>query len=317
MRQFIESLEGRTLFAITLPDAPTVYALTETTLSVPRTPTLNAVSSTSELATTLAWSNVIGETGYEIQRARNGGGFYFLVRTAKNATSYTDKEKLLYDTSYSYQVKAIADGPDSLWSNSASVRTIKNPVIQTITDLRGTYNTATGKVDLLYTFDPTANPYVVLKDGAVVKNADGSNYTDMNGDAHVAQAQGTNATYQVRDAQGDVSNVIEIKLGAVPNEPPPDPDPIPDPDPTPDPVPVEGAHRTTDPVIAPTITRTVVLKDSDSITVARSAIAVAGTKVTLAPFKVYELGSPLAMGNDTELDLNGATLKVKIGRAHV
>jgi hypothetical protein len=85
-----------------------------------------------------------------------------------------------------------------------------------VTDLRGTWNATTGKVDLRYTFDASANPYVVLKDGAVVPN-----YSDSNGDAHVAQAKGTTSAYRVRDAKGVESNEVRVSAGTV--EAPPDP----------------------------------------------------------------------------------------------
>lgn len=111
------------------------------------------------------------------------------------------------------------NGVDSITLNFAAGSVTLTPTPAPtigVTDLRGTWNVTTGKVDLRYTFYASANPYVVLKDGAVVPN-----YSDSNGDAHVAQAKGTTATYRVRDAKGVESNEVRVSAGTV--EAPPDP----------------------------------------------------------------------------------------------
>jgi hypothetical protein len=123
----------------------------------------------------------------------------------------------------------LVDGPNDLdaivlrfAAGEVTVTPTPAPTIG-VTDLRGTWNATTGKVDLRYTFDASANPYVVLKDGAVVndsKTASG-NYEDSNGDAHVAQAKGTTSAYRVRDAKGVESNEVRVSAGTV--EAPPDP----------------------------------------------------------------------------------------------
>jgi fibronectin type 3 domain-containing protein len=82
------------------------------------TATKNGGSPTSQID--LAWADVSGEQGYEIQRKSGGGSFSTINTPAADATSYNDTG-LTAGTTYTYRIRAThSTNGDSDWSSEAS-----------------------------------------------------------------------------------------------------------------------------------------------------------------------------------------------------
>lgn len=69
----------------------------------------------------LSWSdNSSDETGFEVQRNDNGGGYTLLTDAlSANTTGYTD-HTIVSGNSYAYRVRALYSGGASAWSNEPS-----------------------------------------------------------------------------------------------------------------------------------------------------------------------------------------------------
>lgn len=97
--------------------------------SAPVNITLNAADvefkaqATSSSTVFLAWKDKLNnETGYELWRRKNGGDFVFVVKTHKDAISYTD-EGLEPSTLYEYKLRAINNSGRSAYIPSDNLAT--------------------------------------------------------------------------------------------------------------------------------------------------------------------------------------------------
>jgi len=75
----------------------------------------------------LNWDdNCAFEDGYRIERKQNGGSFSIIAELPSNAASFLDTG-LLFETNYTYRVRAFTDLNESAYSNEASTATIFPP----------------------------------------------------------------------------------------------------------------------------------------------------------------------------------------------
>ena len=94
--------------------------------TLPAAPTALTATAISRSRIDLAWTdNASNETGFRIERARNGGAFSLIATTAANGTGYSDTSGLQPNKSYSYRVLAFNAAGSSGWSNTASATTPK------------------------------------------------------------------------------------------------------------------------------------------------------------------------------------------------
>lgn len=75
----------------------------------------------------LAWTAVIGATGYDIQRSTSSTGTYSSITSGATGISYTDTSGLSPTTTYYYQIRATATGVTSSWSAFVAAATIAQP----------------------------------------------------------------------------------------------------------------------------------------------------------------------------------------------
>jgi hypothetical protein len=71
----------------------------------------------------LSWTdNSNNETGFKVERSKNGKGFSQLATVGANVTTYSDTG-LNRTTTYYYRVRAVNAGGNSAYSNIASATT--------------------------------------------------------------------------------------------------------------------------------------------------------------------------------------------------
>jgi 3-mercaptopyruvate sulfurtransferase SseA len=71
----------------------------------------------------LSWTdNSNNETGFKVERSKNGRGFSQIATVGANVTTYTDTG-LKASTTYRYRVRAYNAGGNSTYSNIASATT--------------------------------------------------------------------------------------------------------------------------------------------------------------------------------------------------
>lgn len=312
MRAVIEMLEPRALFSANAPtfDLDAVIAISELNVSKPSAPSnLDAKGSTTELAAVLTWQDHSGnEAGFRIQRKGYGQpdtSYTTVKTTAPNVTSWKDTS-VGYDSAYTYRVRAENSRGVSAWSNADNAWTIKQPVQVGVTDLHFvSYDPATTRVRLQYTYDATKGPYTLVKDGAdtSVTDTDGNIYTP-------AQAVGTVATYQVKDANGVLSNVETYTNGTVPNDQPP-----------PDPVPVTDGIKVPSGQSIPHIYDTpILLERGGTYHMSLWTVSTAGALIdcygdTSAPAPVIVCDSSILFDLNASFTLNNVTLKTNYSGA--
>jgi hypothetical protein len=111
------------------PAPPTVTPTrTPTTVppAVPAAPSSLTATAISRTRVDLAWTDNSGnETGFRIERARNGGAFSLIATTGANVTAYSNTAGLQGNKTYSYRVRAFNGAGSSAWSNTASATTPK------------------------------------------------------------------------------------------------------------------------------------------------------------------------------------------------
>ena len=119
----------RTLTPSSTPVPPTA---TPTRTPTPIPPALPAAPSglsataISRNRIDLAWTdNSSNETGFQIERSREGGAFSLIAMTAANATTYSNTSGLTPNKTYSYRVRAVNAAGSSADSNTASATTPK------------------------------------------------------------------------------------------------------------------------------------------------------------------------------------------------
>jgi hypothetical protein len=91
---------------------------------VPLPPSSLTATGVSRNRIDLAWTdNSSNETGFEVQRSKNGASWSLLASLATNATSYSDTTGLSPNKLFYYRVRAVNAAGASAWSNTASART--------------------------------------------------------------------------------------------------------------------------------------------------------------------------------------------------
>jgi len=94
--------------------------------AVPAAPSNLTATAISRTRIDLAWSDNSGnETGFRIERARNGGAWSQIATTGPNVIAYSDTTGLQPNKLYSYRVLAFNGAGNSAWSNTASATTPK------------------------------------------------------------------------------------------------------------------------------------------------------------------------------------------------
>lgn len=105
-------------------------------------------SATSSSRIALSWSDVQGESSYQIERSLDGITWTLAGTAGADATSFTDTG-LTASTAYSYRVQAINAGGASAFSNTATATTPAAPQVPaTPTGLTADATTTPGQVDL-------------------------------------------------------------------------------------------------------------------------------------------------------------------------
>jgi hypothetical protein len=92
---------------------------------VPAAPSGLTATAISRTRIDLAWTDSSdNETGFEVQRSRDGATWSLIAAPAANSVAYSDRtatpNKLFY-----YRVRAVNGSGASAWSNVASARTPK------------------------------------------------------------------------------------------------------------------------------------------------------------------------------------------------
>lgn len=108
------------------PTATATRTATPVPPAVPAPPSGLTATAISRSRIDLAWTDASGnETGFRIERARNGSAFALIATTGPNTTAYSDTSGLQPNKLYSYRVLAFNGAGSSAWSNTASATTPK------------------------------------------------------------------------------------------------------------------------------------------------------------------------------------------------
>jgi hypothetical protein len=92
-------------------------------LTVPTAPSATAVA-VSDTQINITWSNVLGESGYRVERSSDGGGSWtFSVNLTADVTSYSNTV-LASATAYTYRVRASNSTGSSAYSGTTSATTL-------------------------------------------------------------------------------------------------------------------------------------------------------------------------------------------------
>lgn len=110
------TLTGSTPAPVT-PSKPTTPTVTK-----PAAPAGTKVTLASKNSVKLTWGNVSNETGFIIEKSTNNSTWTEATRVGKDALSAT-LSGLLYNTTYSFRVKAYNTAGSSAVSNTASIKT--------------------------------------------------------------------------------------------------------------------------------------------------------------------------------------------------
>ena len=109
------------------PVPPTVTPTrTPTPPLLPAAPSGLTATAISRSRIDLTWQdNSSNETGFQIERSREGGAFSLIATTAAGATTYSNTSGLTPNKLYSYRVRAINTAGSSAYSNTANATTPK------------------------------------------------------------------------------------------------------------------------------------------------------------------------------------------------
>jgi hypothetical protein len=91
---------------------------------LPAAPSGLTATAVSRARIDLAWQdNSANETGFQVERSREGGAFSLIATTSPGATSYSNTSGLTPNKTYSYRVRAVNTAGASAYSNTASATT--------------------------------------------------------------------------------------------------------------------------------------------------------------------------------------------------
>ncbi|HKN83320.1 MAG TPA: phospholipase D-like domain-containing protein, partial [Pyrinomonadaceae bacterium] len=118
-----------------------VWSFTTTgNVAPPSAPTGLTATAISPNQINLAWNDVIGETGYRVERSPNGStGWTEIAQPGTNQTTYSDTP-LITQTTYFYRVRAVNSGGFSPYSSVASATTPSLPPTPTPSPGSGVQN---------------------------------------------------------------------------------------------------------------------------------------------------------------------------------
>jgi len=147
----------------------------------------------------ISWNdNASDETGYEVERSVNGGGFSSLVTLAAGVSSYSDSSTNEL-TTYGYRVRAIKGATTSGYSNTASATTPQQPVGAINLSANGFKVKGKHQVDLTWSGSSASNVDIVRDGNTIATISNGGSYNDNIG------AKG-GATYQYEVCDAGTSN---------------------------------------------------------------------------------------------------------------
>jgi hypothetical protein len=91
---------------------------------LPAAPSGLTATAVSRARIDLAWQdNSANETGFQVERSREGGAFSLIATASPGATSYSNTSGLTPNKTYSYRVRAVNTAGASAYSNTASATT--------------------------------------------------------------------------------------------------------------------------------------------------------------------------------------------------
>ena len=194
---------------------------------MPTIPTLKAAA-TGPNSVKVSWSNVSGETAYELHVSKAGGSFSFLVKPAKNVVSYEHKG-LQPGTDYVYRVRSIGPTTNSKWSSHARATTHEPEPVKPAapTNLRIVYESSFQRINAQW--DPVNKSCKVFVNGQFAKY-------DSNGQTTIPYSGLAPIRIGVT-----VADEIESEMTEATYTPASAPTPIPTPTPTPTPENPSGA----------------------------------------------------------------------------
>ncbi len=149
------------------------------TASPPTAPDAVSATATSATSVTLAWSDVDGEYGYEVERSTDGAAWSQIASVRADTTTYDDTA-LTSETTYWYRVRAYNGAGASSWTNSPSVTTPAATAIE----LSATGYKVQGAHQVDLSWQGATHVEVYRDDGSQVRliaTVEGSSYTDATG----------------------------------------------------------------------------------------------------------------------------------------
>lgn len=126
------------------------YSNVASTTTVPTAPSGLTATAISSSRIDLSWSNVSGETGYEIDRSPDGATWTQIATTGANVATFSNTG-LNANTTYSYRVRATNGSGDSASSNTASATTPATPSIPAAPSNLSAVAISAKRVDLSWT----------------------------------------------------------------------------------------------------------------------------------------------------------------------
>ena len=171
------------------------------TASTPAVPAGFSATASSATSSTLTWTDVDGEHGYELERSADGGNSWSAVASlGVDATSHSDSG-LAAETTYGYRLRAHNSAGPSAWTEAS----VKTPAASSIS-LTTTGRKVQGShvVELSWT---GATKVVVYRDGNPLWSWPGSSYTDETG------GKGTGSyTHQVCTSEDPATQVCSPEV---------------------------------------------------------------------------------------------------------
>jgi fibronectin type 3 domain-containing protein/regulation of enolase protein 1 (concanavalin A-like superfamily) len=113
-------------------DSPGSNVASSKVVQPPAAPTNLVANALTPSQINLSWTDVVGETGYKIERSlTSASGFAQIGTAAANATSYSDMT-VAGSTQYYYRIRANNTAGDSGYSNTAGASTPTGPTVPSV-----------------------------------------------------------------------------------------------------------------------------------------------------------------------------------------